>query len=721
MKKAIRVMLLIVCIAALLAPQASALVPYTTYTYDIDGKFTESPHAYVPDTMIDSADIGLSTAMDTPTDILADAFGNIFIADPNNNRILILNKDYTLNAVISRFLNDNGVPDDFNAPRGLYVKDEEIFVCDTENNRIVVFTMEISEEGKIVAVEFDRIIVQPQSTAFPEGSTYKPIACAVDTAGRIYVVSSTTNLGIISMNADGAFLGFLGAQKTAPSAWQIFWRMFQTKEQRAALESLVPTEYNNIAIDESGFVYATISSLNKEKMLSAITSKSTSADYAPVKKLNAEGTDVMLRTGFWPPSGEVPVVNFGMVGMEANMNVSTIVDVALGEAGTWTIVDSSRQRFYTYDSQGNLLFIFGDSGPQLGNNTAVGSICYQGDKFLVLDKSVNAFSIYKRTAYGEDLVAAVRNVEERNYSESARYWEEVLKKNSNFDEAYVGIADSLYRAGDYEAAQENYAAAFDADGYSKCYSRIRKSWIEDYIILIPIVVVVLAVLISKFFGYAAKENVKGQKMKEKRSFKEAALYGFHVIFHPFDGFWDLKHEKRGNFKAGIFFVVITIVAYIYNGIGQSFWFDPYNKGVNFIGEIVGVLLPFALWVVSNWCLTTLFEGEGSLKDICLATSYAILPLPMMMIPATILTHIFTLEESAIVSLLISIGYIWAGMLLFFGVMVTHDYGFAKNILTVLGTLVGMVIIMFIALLFSGLFSKITSFISNIYTELALRA
>jgi hypothetical protein len=311
-------------------------------------------------------------------------------------------------------------------------------------------------------------------------------------------------------------------------------------------------------------------------------------------------------------------------------------------------------------------------------------------------------------------------VEERNYSESARYWEEVLKKNSNFDEAYVGIADSLYRAGDYEAAQENYAAAFDAEGYSKCYSRIRKGWIEDYIILIPIVVAVIAVLVSKFFGYAAKENVKGQVMKDKRTFKEAALYGCHVIFHPFDGFWDLKHEKRGNFKAGIFFVALTIAAYIYNDLGKSFWYDPYNQGISIFGELTGVLVPFALWVVSNWCLTTLFEGEGSFKDICLATCYALVPLPLMMIPATILTHILTLDESAIITLLISFGYVWTGMLLFFGVMVTHDYSFSKNILTVLGTLVGMVIIMFLVLLFSGLFGKIVSFITNIYTELSLR-
>ena len=720
MKKALRVFLLIFCIAALLAPTASALVPYTTYTYDIDGNYVESPHAYVPDRIIDSEDIGLKLALSSPTDIVSDENGNLFLADPNNNRFLILNPDYTLNMAYSRFLNDQGIPDSFDKPRGIFVKDEEIFVCDTENNRVVVFIKKTDAKGKIESIEFDRMIGQPESTAFPEGSTYKPIACAVDTAGRIYVVSSTTNMGIISMNSAGEFLGFLGAQKTAPSAWQIFWRMFQTKEQRAALQSLVPTEYNNIDIDDSGFIYATISSLDEEKMASAISSKSSSGDFAPVKKLNSEGTDVMLRTGFWPPSGEVTVVQYHSVGREANTGVSMIIDVALGQAGTWTIADGERQRLYTYDSKGNLLFIFGENGPQLGNNNSISSICYQNDKLLVLDRNNNSFTIYKRTAYGESLMAAIQNVEDRNYDQSAKFWQEVLLRNSNFDEAYIGIADSYYRAGEYEKAQEFYAASYDDEGYSKCYSKIRKGWIEDYIILIPIAVAVIAVLITKFFGYAAKENVKGQVMKDKRTFKEAALYGCHVIFHPFDGFWDLKHEKRGNFKAGIFFVALTIAAYIYNGMGKSFWYDPYNEGISIFGELTGVLVPFALWVVANWCLTTLFEGEGSFKDICLATCYALVPLPIMMIPATILTHILTLDESAIISLLISVGYIWTGMLLFFGVMVTHDYSFSKNILTVLGTLVGMVIIMFLVLLFSGLFGKIVSFITNVYTELSLR-
>ncbi len=720
MKKAIKILAAAFLLAILLIPTASAMVPYTTYTYDIDGNFVDSPHAYVPDTIIDSNKMGLQTPLQSPTDLETDEEGNVYIADPANNRIVILNRDYSFNRVIATFRNTQGVPDTFKSCQGVFIRKDEIYVCDTENSRIIVFRKVTDEDGRITDVIYDHWVLKPQSSAFDENEVYKPIACSVDTAGRIYVVSSTTNKGIISMNASGGFLGFLGAQRSAPSAWQVFWRMFQTKAQRSALVSLVPTEYNNITIDESGFIYVTISSLDENKVASAISSHSTAGTYAPVKKLNAQGEDVMLRTGFWPPSGEVTVVSYNHVGRDAVTGVSLINDVALGEAGTWTIVDARRQRFYTYDAQGNLLFIFGDNGVQIGNNQGVSAICYQGSVFLALDKQSAAFTTYKRTEYGDYLTAAVRNVEERNYDQSAKYWNEVLLRNSNFDEAYIGIADSLYRSGDYEGAEEYYAYAYEAEGYSKSYSRIRKAWIEKYIIVIPIVIVVIAVGISMYFRWAKKYNDRGQVTKEKRGFWEAVVYGAHLIFHPFDGFWDLKHEKRGNLWAGAFFVVMTIVAFIYNDVGQSFWFDPKNRGANIFSEILGVLIPLVLFTVANWCLTTLFEGEGSFKDIVLATCYSLIPLPMLMIPATMLTHIFTLDESAIVTLLIAIGYIWTGFLLFFGIMVTHDYTLGKNILTIIGTLVAMVFIMFILLLFSGLLSKIVSFFENIFTELSLR-
>ena len=719
MKKVLRAVVLLLIIAAVLIPEASALIPNSTYTYDINGYYVESPHAYVPDRLVSSYDIGLKKNLNSPSDLETDGDENVYLADPSNNRIVILNKDYTLNAVLTAFINGQGVPDKLESPSGVFISGDDIYVCDTNNSRIVVFS-KTTENGVITDVQFKRIVEEPYSPVMKEG-LYSPVACAVDTAGRIYVVSKTTNEGIISMNANGTFLGFLGAQRTAPSAWEIFWRMFQTKEQRSSLASKVPTEYNNITIDESGFVYVTTSTVNAKKAASAIASHSTSGNYAPVKKLNAQGEDVMMRTGFWPPSGEVTVVHYSNVSGSTVSGVSTVTDVALGPYGVWSICDAKRQRFYTYDSQGKLLFIFGDKGSQLGNNSNLGAICYQGDKFLALDRSNNSITVYKRTAYGDDLFAAVQNVEERNYDQSAIHWKSVLLRNSNFDEAYIGIGDSLYRAGDYKGAMEQYRFAYNAEGYSKCFSRIRKEWIEKYILVIPIVIVAIAWGLSRFFKYANKVNLKGQVTKEKRSFWEAFLYGFHVIFHPFDGFWDLKHEKRGNFKAGAFFVGMTIIAFIYNDIGKSFWYEPNNAGISIANEILGVLVPLALWVVGNWCLTTLFEGEGSFKDILLAACYSVIPLPLMIIPATILTHVLTLDESAVISLITGIGFVWAAFLLFFGVMVTHDYTFGKNILTVIGTLVAMVFIMFIVILFSGLLSKITSFFVNIFLELSLRA
>ena len=206
----------------------------------------------------------------------------------------------------------------------------------------------------------------------------------------------------------------------------------------------------------------------------------------------------------------------------------------------------------------------------------------------------------------------------------------------------------------------------------------------------------------------------------KRSAAEKLRYPLHVIFHPFDGFWDLKHEKRGNIRGAMTILAFTIVAVIYKSLGTAYVFDPKNMGVSFISQILAVLVPYLLWCVANWCLTTLFDGEGSFKDIVIATAYALLPLPLFIIPTTVITNFLTLDESSIVTLLFYIGYIWCGFLVFFGAMVTHDYSLSKNILTSLGTMVGIAFIMFIGVLFSGLLAKVFSFVYNLVVELALR-
>ena len=131
-------------------------------------------------------------------------------------------------------------------------------------------------------------------------------------------------------------------------------------------------------------------------------------------------------------------------------------------------------------------------------------------------------------------------------------------------------------------------------------------------------------------------------------------------------------------------------------------------------------MPLALWVISNWCLTTLFDGEGSLKDIYIACGYALSPLPVLTIVSTFLTNIFTADEMAITTLLVSVAFIWAALLLFFGMAVTHDYTMGKNMITVIGSIVAMALIMFVAILFTSLIGKIVSFVSSLVIEISYR-
>jgi len=691
----------------------SAAAPYATYTYAGDSPRTlASPAAYVPDQLVDSTYMGLATnlPLDDPRDLFVGPDEKVYIVDAKNSRLIVLDRYYKKLFELTSFINEHGVPDSFNNPSGVFVNEEYIYMCDTDNNRIVMFDL----EGNYV-----KIIKKPESNLFEEGSIYKPVACVVDQYGRLFVVSSTTYQGIIVMNDNGDFFGFIGAQKVVIGALEILWRSLQTKAQKELSEEYVSTEFNNISIDEYNFIYVTTSGIEESKQQEAITSKDTSSDYAPVKKLNASGADVMGRNGFWPPSGEVNIVTFS-----TNANViigaSKIIDAAIGPEGTWSIIDEKRSKVYTYDAVGNLLFVFGDVGNQIGNAGSVEAIAYQGDKILLLDKNNDNFIVYRRTEYGDILMGALGSDNDRRYDSIIANWSEILKRNNNFDTAYVQIGKALYRQGEYEEAMTYYKSAYDTENYSDAYNEIRKEWASKFFWMIPLVVIVAFLLIGKFMDYTGKVNKRAALKLGRKSLTEELVYAFHIIFHPFDGFWDLKHEKRGSVRSAMVILIVTVIAYFYNSIGQGYIFSPHISYSDVFTAVTAVVVPLLLWVIANWCLTTLFEGEGSMKDIFVAACYALTPLPILITISTLLSNFLTLNEEGIMTLLNTLAYVWLGLLIVIGMMSTHDYTIGKNLLTCVATIVGMAFIMFLGILFSSLIGKIITFVVQIVEEISFR-
>ena len=694
---------------------ASAGSAYQTYVYDVYGEALYSPDAYTAISSVGSDYMGLEVPIENPGDMVTDEAQNVYIADTGNNRIVVLDRYYKVNFTIAEFSNDQGVPDRLTAPQGVFVSEPNekygklIWVCDTGSNRIVVF----DEFGN-----FQRIVEEPESSLFDQDSVYKPVAIAVDAHNRLYVVSSTTYQGIIVMTDEGEFTGFIGAQAVQMSAWEIIWRRFQTKEQREAQETKVSTEFNNITINKNkGLVYVTTSTIEESAVAGAISGKDKSGTNSPVKLLNANGSEIMRRNGFWMPAGEV---DFSSRSTDEITGVSTIIDAAVGPEDTWSIIDEKRNRIYTYDFDGNLLFAFGDNGTMLGNLGSIEAIAYQGNNMLILDKTNDNITVFQRTEYGNILLQAIAAEATQDFDLAISLWTDVLKRNSNFDSAYVGIGQAMYRNKDYANSLTYFESAYDTDNWSNSYKELRKEWMSTYFLLLLLLIVGLIVVVMLFFKWMGKINKRVATSGKKRTFGQEIAYGFHIIFHPFDGFWDLKHEKRGSVRGAIFFIVLAIATFYYQAIGQGYLLDPFASLASVWAQVFGVLVPLFLFVLANWCLTTLFEGEGSFKDIFVAAGYCLLPIPLLVIPTTIYSNFCISTETDIIGFISSFAFIWLGLLLFFGTMVTHDYSMGKNIITVIGTVVGMVFIMFLAVLFTTLVGKIVGLVTNIVDEIQYR-
>lgn len=701
---------------------SAASTPYKTYTYTMDGIVTYSPAAYVPDREIDYYAMNMDTPIGDATDLFVAPDGKLYIADKGNSRIVVLDKNAQYITELKEFVNEQGVPDKLYECEGVFVNDKNIYICDTKNARIVVFDLEYN---------FDHIINAPELDVMGQNEKFSPVAMAVDSSGRMYIASTQTYSGIFAINADGTFQGFVGVQKASvPLATRIRRMLFPN----TSVDTYSSFAYNNVSIDSEDFIWATtFGDVRTKETTLALESKllGGDADSATVKRLNAAGQDIMIRNGFFMPIGEVNFVTSDTkVSSQAPVRGhSKLVDVALGPNGTWSTIDRDRSRIFTYDSRGQLLYAFGDSGSQLGNLKSPTAIVYVGSDIYVLGQSIIAgrgsvITVFQRTEYGDLIDSAIQYNNERQYDLALEKWKEILQRNNNFDSAYVGIGENLFLKGEYEEAMRYFKAATDTTDYSECFRMLRKAWVEKYFLVVLVVIGVLIFLLVKAFSAIKKKNNAGTTKTGKRTFWEEVLFAFHLIMHPFDGFWDLKHEKRGSVRGAIFYVALASLTVVYSSVGMAYIFNPYSayagNGFNFFYSIATVIVPLALWCVANWCITTLFDGEGTLKDIFISTSYSLLPMTLTLIPATLLSNIAVEGEGAMIKLVSTLGFIWMGLLIFFGTMTTHGYSMGKNILATLGTILGMLFIMFLIMLFFNLIRGMVGFVTGLIEEIAMQ-
>lgn len=445
-----------------------AEAPYRGYNYSYWENSDPSPIPYLPDLIIDGREESYGT-FSSPEDFFVTEAEEIYILDTGNNRIVVLNDNFDVITIISEFQNGSS-KDSFNQPQGIYVtEDSSIYVADTNNQRIV----ELTTDG-----EFIREIGAPTSNILRAGFEFYPVKIAVDKAERIYVIGRGVFEGIIEFDSDGDFTGFTGANRVTFNPIDYLWRVLATREQRERMSLFIPIEFNNLDLDDEGFIYTTNSERNSS---------------SPVQRLNPTGTDVLRKEGYHDPTGDI-IINF--TGDSAGG--STFIDVHVNEYGMYSVLDINKGRIFTYDEDGNLLYIFGQLGNQRGTFRTPVAIGRMGENILVLDKGFNRITLFKPTEFGTNVNQAVMHYNKGNDQESATYWAKALRLNANYEVAYVGIGKALLMEGRNDEAMEFFEHGHSRQYYSKAYKRYRQEVLRanfgtmmTFIISIPLLMIAI--------------------------------------------------------------------------------------------------------------------------------------------------------------------------------------------------------------------------------------
>ena len=615
-----------------------------------------------------------------------------------------------------------------NSPEDLFLCGRELYIADTGNKRIVVYSMDTGEidtfgenelvkptgvsvdaNGYIYVADYgaeqvvifapdhsvSRCLTRP-SEIYYGTSPYKPQKVDLDSYGNLFVISEGTYEGILQFDKNGRFNGFFGANKTKGlSAVEWFQKIFYTEEQKSKMTFRTPPNIVSLDVSDSDMVFS-ITQNDKDNA---------------VRKLNMAGVNVFADDSIW--------------GFENYVDVTVLPD------GTFYAVTSTGW-IDEFNEEGDFLLQFGGEAKKTDRNglTAVVSAIEADDagNLYILDKERNVIQLWYPTEYAALLHRAEADFRQGHYEESLAAWEEILRMNPAAYMSNLGFAKALFQLGRYEEAAEHFEAIRYAPGYSDCFWEIRSEWMRANMkwILLGLVLFALLCLILSLLE-------KRYEWKEALAERYARCCGRHsllrelttdVLFflrHPIDGVYYLKIGQRGSVTAAsilyltallVYMVCRGLTSFVFGG-GYSYYNDPF-------AILLIVIVPSVLFLAGSYLISSIHDGEGSFRAVYVAFGYCLSMFILCWPILTLLSHAFTLTEIFIYRLLAFLILGYTGILIFISIKEAHVYNLRKTVANILLTLFFMVVAILAAIILYILWRELLSFLSEVFEEVRYR-
>ncbi len=582
-----------ICIlVALLTITGTQVQAATGYTYDHRGDAIYSTEGLtVNETPYLASTLGLNPDdLNSPSDLFVykdDEGTLIYLLDDSKDTLFVFNDQFQLlqrvshlrynpnelyatdpSLVQTKTSNESSKPTgligdadvlNLNTPSGIHravnpnTKEDLIYICDKGNHQIVVFKADSYQEENPETKEGSYQVYQVVSAPLEQlgKNTFDPKEVLSDSAGRIYVIADKINDGIMQFSKEGQFNSYTGVNYVTLSAWDIFWRNFATQAQREKMTTLYNTSFTDMVYKDH-MLYTTSYAISVTKEVN---------DGIMIKKINPSGKDVLRRNGYNAPKGDNKYIKTD--DGKGTYGPSKLESVTVNEYGVYTVVDSNRGRLFTYDNEGNLLYISGERGDLIDKISNPVAVQYLGEDLLVLDKNRRAIIKFEPTKIGSLINRAVEQEyngrttreepkvntrtktwwigkedtkiafsEQEFYEQDGTwwigdtntgieaeelaavdYWEQVVKLNANYEYAYIGIGKMYQNRGEYKQAMKYFKLGADRYYYGKAFKQYRDAKIRKY--FGPVVITVAVLIVGGVVFSAVRRKKLGIKREEE--------------------------------------------------------------------------------------------------------------------------------------------------------------------------------------------------------------
>ncbi|MDF2542335.1 MAG: hypothetical protein K0S47_2053 [Herbinix sp.] len=675
-----KIIFIFAAVILLLVQSSTAFAaPYESFVVDKDGSYRYSPSLYEPAFMIDYDLKGISDLYVSKKDLLY-----VSRTDAGKGEVLIFD---TKGNFIRSILHE-----DMKSAKGIFVDQNElVYVVDYTNALIHVF----NENGNLV-----NSIGKPDDPLYGSSTPFKPTKVVVDKQGNLYIISEGTTNGIIQLNKYGEFEGYFGANLTDSTLIHELQKRFFSKEMLDYFIKSIPQSMSNVAIDEQGIVYATTQGDTKE----------------PLKKLNIAGKNLL--SDFIPNDffGEGTYLNFASIAVDTDGNMITL--------------SNTFGNIFLFDKSGSNIGIFGaknDGGNnELGILTNPLAVGVDSSHQIYIGDAQGNVQVFMPTPFMNLIYEALVLYNDGRYIESQELWEKVLIRNSSIAIANKGLGYSYYKQQNYETAMKYFERANARDNYSNAFWEVRQQFLLDYVKYFIIGIFLLSIFgsIIKLLRKHTRLFTKTEKLFHKLSKTYVTVQIRHVIWcvkHPRDVFYELRYSNTIAIGTAITLIVLFISLNVSRVYTFGFLFNHVSLGYyEPFQDIVNMLVLMGLFVISNYLVASIKDGEGKFIQVFKGFAVSLTPAILLAIPLSIVSNVLTLQELFIFQFMQALIYIWCFILIFCMIMEVHNYTIREVVINLLLTLFVMMVIFVVIVVISILGKEFIDFIKSIIEEVLSR-